>query len=71
MFPFIELGLIKIPTYLLMFLIGFVLMVFWARKIATKYEYPKDDIFYVSLYAGIGILIGAKVMYFISKLPPS
>lgn len=69
MFPYIELGVIKLPTYLLMFLIGYVFMIIWARKIAVKYEYPKEDIFYLSLYGGIGILIGAKVMYFISKLP--
>ena len=69
MYPYIELGIAKIPTYLLMFLIGFVIMIFWARKLAPKYNYPKEDIFYVSLYAAIGILIGAKIMYFVSKLP--
>ena len=52
MFPYIELGVIKLPTYLLMFLIGYVFMIIWARKIAVKYEYPKEDIFYLSLYGG-------------------
>ena len=69
MFPYIESGLLKLPTYILMFFIGYAVMFFWARKIAVKYQYPKSDILYVSLYGGIGILIGAKIMYFVSKLP--
>ncbi len=69
MYPYIDLGIAKIPTYLLMFLIGFAIMIIWARKLAPRYNYPKEDIFYVSLYAAIGILVGAKVMYFVSKLP--
>ncbi len=69
MYPYIDLGIIKIPTYITLFLIGFVIMVIFARKIAVRYKYPKEDVLYVTLYAGIGILIGAKVMYFISKLP--
>lgn len=69
MFPFIDLGIVRIPMYLLMFLIGYVLMIVWGRKISVRYDYPKADILYVSLYAAIGIIIGAKLMYFVSKLP--
>ena len=69
MYPTIDLGFIKIPLYLTLFLIGFALMVVWARKIAVRYNYPKTDILYVSLYGGIGLLIGAKVVFFISQLP--
>lgn len=69
MYPYIDLGILKIPTYILMFFIGYIIMIFAARKIGERYSYPKEDIFYVSLYAGIGILVGAKIMFFISKLP--
>lgn len=69
MYPFIDLGVVRIPLYITLFLIGFALMIVWARKIAVRYNYPKADILYVSLYGGIGILIGAKIMYFVSKLP--
>ena len=69
MYPTIDLGIVRIPLYITLFLIGFVLMVVWARKIAERYNYPKADILYLSLYSGIGILIGAKIMYFVSKLP--
>lgn len=69
MYPTIDLGIVRIPLYITLFLIGFVLMVVWARKISERYNYPKADILYLSLYSGIGILIGAKIMYFVSKLP--
>lgn len=69
MYPYIDLGIIKIPTYLTLFLIAFAIMIVLARKFAERFNYPKADILYVSLYGGIGILIGAKLMYFVSKLP--
>ena len=69
MYPYIDLGIVSIPTYITLFLIAFAIMVVWARKIGERYNYPKADILYISLYGGIGILIGAKLMYFISKLP--
>ncbi len=69
MFPYIDLGIVQIPLYITLFVIGFVISIFGARKIAGRYDYPKADVLYASLYGGIGILIGAKAMYFISKLP--
>ncbi|MBQ9766066.1 MAG: prolipoprotein diacylglyceryl transferase [Lachnospiraceae bacterium] len=69
MFPVIEIGVVRIPVYTALFMLGFAIMIIMARRIAERYNYPKADILYVSLYAGIGIFLGAKLMYFISKLP--
>ena len=69
MYPYIDLGIIQIPTYITLFLVAYAIMVVWARKLGERYNYPKADILYIALYAGIGILIGAKFMYFVSKLP--
>lgn len=70
MLPFIELfGKIKIPTYGPAFMIGFGLLIILARKISSKYNVDKQDVTYASIYAAIGILIGSKVFYFLTKLP--
>ncbi|MBQ2745417.1 MAG: prolipoprotein diacylglyceryl transferase [Lachnospiraceae bacterium] len=69
MYPVLDLGFMEIPLYSLIFAVAFVAMIFMARKLAERFEYPKSDIVNVCIYGGVGILIGAKIMYFISKLP--
>lgn len=69
MHPYIHIGVTQIPTYLVLFFIGFAIMVIFARKLALQYNYPQTDILHISLYGGLGLLIGAKFMYFITKLP--
>ena len=69
MYPNLDLGFMKIPLYSTLFIVAFVLMIIFARKLGERYNYPKADILYISIYAAIGILVGAKLMYFISKLP--
>lgn len=69
MYPMIDLGIIKLPTYLILFLLAYVVMIIVARKIAVGYHYPKEDILNAAIYGGIGMLVGAKLMYFISRLP--
>ncbi len=70
MYPVLNLfGIVEMPLYGLCFLVGFLFLVMIARRIAPSYGIPKDDTLYACLYAGIGLGIGSKVMYFISKLP--
>jgi len=69
MLPSIDLGFIELPLYGLMFLIGFVLAVLMIRRIAPKTGVGKDDALFASIYGVIGLLIGAKVLYFITKVP--
>ncbi len=71
MYPFISFfdGKFRIPTYSLMFMLGFVLaliiIVLQMKKSGTDYHH----LLYGSIYALIGIGVGAKLMFFISKLP--
>jgi len=69
MFPAIDLGFIELPLYGLMFLIGFVLACLIIKHIAPKCKVGKDDAFFASIYGVIGLLIGAKLLYLITKLP--
>lgn len=70
MYPYIHIvGNFNIPTYGTLFLIGFIIAVFIGRHIGPSMGIGKDDAFYGMLYCAIGILIGSKVMYFVSKLP--
>lgn len=70
MFPFIEITeQFKIPLYATIFMLGFFLAVILARKLAPSFCATKEDVTYAAAYAAIGILIGSKVVYFITKLP--
>ena len=40
-----------------------------ARKIGGSYGINKDDIIFAAIYGAIGLLIGAKVVFFITKVP--
>lgn len=70
MFPAINFfNLIDIPLYGPVFIIGFFAALFIARKIGPSYGISKEDITFASVYGAIGLLIGAKLMYFLTKLP--
>lgn len=69
MYPNINLHFIQIPVYTLLFLVAFAIAIIIARKIGPRYGVAKEDILYASCYGAIGLFIGAKIMYFISKLP--
>lgn len=69
MFPYIDLGIVEIPVYSSLFLIAFFVAVLAARKAGEKFGITKEDVLYGAVYAAIGILIGAKVLYFITKIP--
>lgn len=69
MFPYIDLGIVEIPVYSSLFLIAFFVAVLAARKSGEKFGISREDVLYGAVYAAIGILIGAKVLYFITKIP--
>lgn len=70
MFPEITLfDKFTIPLYGPVFLIGFIIAYLIALKLAPKYGVGGEDLTFCTVYAGIGLLVGAKVMYFLSKLP--
>ena len=59
----------QIPLYALCFFVGFLLAVIFAMKTAQKQGMDKFDLLYAALYAAIGIGVGAKVFFFLSRLP--
>ena len=69
MLPFIDLGILQLPLYSLLFMIGFAIALLLARKIGGSYGINKDDIIFAAIYGAIGLLIGAKVVFFITKVP--
>lgn len=70
MYPYIHIfGNFNIPTYGSSFLIGFIIAIFIGRHIGPSMGLKKDDAFYGMIYCAIGIIIGSKVMYFVSKIP--
>lgn len=70
MFPFINIfDIVTIPVYGLVFLVAFFAAIIIARSYAPSHGLSKMDTLFGAIYAGIGILIGSKVLYFITKLP--
>lgn len=70
MLPSISLfGLFELPTYGMIFFAAFVIAVIIALRMAPAYGVLDSDLLYASIYAAIGLAAGAKLMYFISKLP--
>ncbi len=60
---------ISIPTYGIVFFAGFVLAVLILMHTAKKYDIYKNDVLYCSIYVVIGMGAGAKIVYFLSKVP--
>ena len=69
MFPSIDLGFMEIPMYGLMFMIGFILAMIWIRSLTGKVGVDKSDALFAAIYGIIGLLIGAKLLFLITKLP--
>ncbi len=70
MFPYISLSdTMTVPLYGPVFIIGFFVALYIARKIAPDYGVSRADITYGVIYGGIGMLIGAKLLFFFTKLP--
>jgi len=64
MLPFINIFGKTVPMYAVLAFIGAAVMCGAAALLAKKRKtVPAEDIFYMLLYAGIGCLIGAKLLY--------
>ncbi|MCR5828815.1 MAG: prolipoprotein diacylglyceryl transferase [Lachnospiraceae bacterium] len=69
MLPYIDLGFAKLPLYGPIFMIGAVIAVIIIRRLAQKAGVEKSDALFAVIYGMIGLVIGAKLLYFITKLP--
>lgn len=58
-----------IAMYGLMIVLGILIGVGIAVIRRKPYHYDKDDILFASSYAGIGLVLGAKLLYIITVLP--
>lgn len=66
MLPFIEIFGKTVPMYAVMAFLGAAAMCAVSAAFArVRKNVPAEDIFYMLLYAGIGCLIGAKLLYLI------
>ena len=69
MHPILHLGIMEIPAYGTIIFIGLVIGTVIASFTAKKYDLFKLDIVLSTILASIGLLIGAKLVYFITVLP--
>lgn len=70
MYPSISVwGKYRLPLYGVMFGIGYYLVILIGRKTAKDFAIKKNDVLYAAVYGLIGIGAGAKIFYFLSKLP--
>jgi len=69
MLPYIDFGFAKLPLYGPIFMVGAVIAIIIVRKMAKKAGVDKSDSLYAMIYGMIGLVIGAKLLYFITKLP--
>lgn len=69
MLPFINILGITLPMYGIMAIVGFAAALFAAVKLTMVYSLPKQDLLFGAVYMVIGIIIGAKIMYFITYIP--
>ncbi|MBQ4068801.1 MAG: prolipoprotein diacylglyceryl transferase [Lachnospiraceae bacterium] len=70
MLPFITVfDKFKMPLYGPVFLIGLIIAIAIAIKIAPKYDVSREDMLFTSILAAVGMFVGAKILFFITKLP--
>lgn len=70
MLPYIQIaGKFTLPLYGPVFVIGFLAAMVIVRKNAVAYGLDKSDVIFTAAYGVIGLLIGSKLLYFLTKLP--
>lgn len=69
MYPLIDLHFTSIPSYGLMALIGFAAAVILFTHTAKIYQIPFSDALYACIYGFVGLMIGAKLVFFITTVP--
>lgn len=69
MLPYLYIFGFPIPMYGLMAVVGFAVSLIVALRRSEVYGLTKQDLGFSSAYMIIGIIIGAKLMYFITYIP--
>ncbi len=70
MLPYIEIGnVIRIPTYGLTFVVGFLLAAFLCIRFAKRLGRNTDETLFAALFAVVGIGVGAKLFYVLTFVP--
>lgn len=69
MLPFINIFGMPLPMYGLMAVVGFGAALAAALRYTGVYSLSKQDLLFSSVYMIIGIIIGSKLMYFITYIP--
>lgn len=70
MLPFIEITEeLRIPSYGLMAVIGFTLALAVAFYVAEIVRVHPYDVFFAGVFAGLGLIVGSKIVYFITVIP--
>ena len=69
MHPIIHLGPLEIPSYGTVIFIGLVIGTLVAMFTSKKYNIEKLDIALSTILAGVGLIIGAKLLYMITIIP--
>ncbi|MCL1859660.1 MAG: prolipoprotein diacylglyceryl transferase [Oscillospiraceae bacterium] len=70
MLPFVNFLGREIPMYGLMFVLAAIVSIGFAMLRAKQRGIPSDDTLYTSLFAVIGAIVGAKVLYIITMIGP-
>ncbi len=69
MLPFIDLGFTRISLYGPIFLLGFAIAILIIVRVAKRTQVSGSHLFFASIYGMIGLAIGAKLLYFFTRLP--
>lgn len=69
MLPYIYIFGYPLPMYGILAIAGFALAVIVAMSLAKRNGLPSSDVLFASFYCAIGVVIGAKILYFITMLP--
>ena len=69
MLPYLQIGNRQIPVYAICGLLGAGAFALLCLCRAKRFRVARADVFYLSLYALVGVLIGAKVLYWLTILP--
>ena len=68
-FPMFHLGFLNFNIYGIMFALGTLIAILMAVKEAKKRSIPKDNIYDLSFYLLIGMLVGARLFYVLFYWP--
>lgn len=69
MYPILDLKFTMIPTYWLMAILGFTFALLLFFHTAKWYCIPRCDVFYACIYGVVGLMIGAKFIFFLTTVP--